>query len=71
MDGSGTDGTGLVGPAPRNRPLSSWMLVPVICLCLATVLMGIFIEPLLALSVAAGEQLINPAAYVLAVKGAK
>jgi hypothetical protein len=33
--------------------------------------MGLFIEPLLALSVAAGEQLMDPAAYVLAVKGEK
>ncbi len=56
---------------PRNRSLSPWMLTPVICLCLVTVLMGLFIEPLLALSVAAGEQLMDPAAYVLAVKGGK
>ncbi|HSL61522.1 MAG TPA: proton-conducting transporter membrane subunit, partial [Desulfotignum sp.] len=58
-------------PDPRNQPLSPWMLAPVICLCLVTVLMGIFFEPLLALSVAAGEQIMDPAAYVLAVKAGK
>jgi multicomponent Na+:H+ antiporter subunit D len=32
-------------------------------------LMGIFMEPVLQLSLKAGEQLINPTAYLAAVKG--
>ena len=67
----GTNRAGLDESAPRNQSLSLCMAAPVICLCLVTVLMGIFIEPLLVLSVAAGEQLMDPAAYVLAVKGGK
>jgi multicomponent Na+:H+ antiporter subunit D len=31
--------------------------------------MGIFMEPVLQMSLAAGEQLIHPAAYLAAVKG--
>ncbi|MDT8379149.1 MAG: proton-conducting transporter membrane subunit [Desulfotignum sp.] len=62
-------------PSPQDRdasqapPLSPWMMTPVLCLCLMIVLMGLFIEPILQLSLTAGEQLIHPAAYVAAVKG--
>ncbi|MCF8093418.1 MAG: Na+/H+ antiporter subunit D [Desulfotignum sp.] len=55
------------GPVPGNS--SAWMLAPVICLCLLTVLLGLFMEPVIRFSLAAGEQLMNPSAYILAVKG--
>jgi multicomponent Na+:H+ antiporter subunit D len=45
------------------------MMGPVLGLCLMIVLMGIFIEPVFHLALTAGEQLIDPAAYVAAVKG--
>jgi multicomponent Na+:H+ antiporter subunit D len=56
-------------PIADIRFLSPWMMTPVLCLCLITVLMGIFIEPVFHLALTAGEQLIHPAAYVAAVKG--
>ncbi len=54
---------------PAGEKLSFWSLAPVLCLCLFTVLLGLFIEPVLQLALVAGEQLLNPAAYILAVKG--
>ncbi|MCA1788076.1 MAG: Na+/H+ antiporter subunit D, partial [Desulfobacteraceae bacterium] len=57
------------GTAPAGEKISFWMLAPVLVLCLFTVLMGLFIEPVLQLASVAGEQLMNPAAYILAVKG--
>jgi multicomponent Na+:H+ antiporter subunit D len=62
-------------PAPQNqtasetRTLPPQMMGPVLGLCLMIVLMGIFIEPVFHLALTAGEQLIDPAAYVAAVKG--
>jgi multicomponent Na+:H+ antiporter subunit D len=62
-------------PSPRKqaaseiRTLSPWMMGPLLGLCLMILLMGIFMEPVLQLSLKAGEQLINPAAYLAAVKG--
>jgi multicomponent Na+:H+ antiporter subunit D len=64
-------------PAPQNqtasetRTLPPWMMGPVLGLCLMIVLMGIFIEPVFHLALTAGEQLVDPAAYVAAVTGGK
>jgi multicomponent Na+:H+ antiporter subunit D len=63
-------------PSPQTkdtadiRPLSPWRMGPLLGLGLMILLMGIFMEPVLQLSLRAGEQLINPAAYLAAVKGA-
>ena len=56
------------GPA-AVKPLSAWMMAPVMGLALITVLTGLFIEPVYRFALAAGEQLMNPTLYILAVKG--
>ncbi|MEX1312538.1 MAG: proton-conducting transporter membrane subunit [Desulfotignum sp.] len=62
-------------PSPRPRDISNtqgspwWMMAPVLSLCLLILLMGIFMEPVLQVALAAGEQLLHPAAYMAAVKG--
>lgn len=62
-------------PSPQTkdtadvRPLSPWMMGPLLGLCLMILLMGLFMEPVWQLSLKAGEQLINPSAYLAAVKG--
>jgi multicomponent Na+:H+ antiporter subunit D len=45
------------------------MMGPLLGLCLMILLMGLFMEPVWQLSLKAGEQLINPSAYLAAVKG--
>ncbi|MBU1194129.1 MAG: Na+/H+ antiporter subunit D [Proteobacteria bacterium] len=45
------------------------LMGPVLCLCLLTVLIGVFMEPVLKFALVAGEQLMSPHQYVLAVKG--
>ncbi len=64
-------------PSPQTqdvseiRTLSPWMMGPVLGLCLMLVVMGLFIEPVFHLALTAGEQLMDPAGYVAAVKGGK
>lgn len=50
-------------------PLSRWMLTPVLVLALVTVLLGIFMEPLIQYAWVAAEQLLAPQAYISAVLG--
>ena len=52
----------------RSR-LSAWMLGPVLALAMITVLLGIFMEPVIRFSVIAAEQLLDPGPYVSAVLG--
>ena len=63
-------------PAPVSSPppsarhqLSVWMLGPVLALALLTVLLGIFMEPVIRFSMIAADQLLDPRAYVSAVLG--
>ena len=52
-----------------DKPLSAWMMAPVLGLALITILTGLFMEPVYRVALVAGEQLMNPAPYILAVKG--
>ena len=52
-----------------KRPLSSWMLAPVLSLSLVTVLLGLFMEPVIQFSMAAAGQLMDPQIYISAVLG--
>jgi multicomponent Na+:H+ antiporter subunit D len=54
---------------PARQALSAWMLGPVLVLALMTVLLGIFMEPVIRFAVIAAEQLLDPRAYVSAVMG--
>ena len=63
-------------PAPAEvngscvkRPLSPWMLAPVLSLALVTVLLGLFMEPMIQFSMVAAGQLMDPKAYISAVLG--
>lgn len=47
----------------------AWMLVPIACLSLTTVLIGLFGEPLFEFSERAAEQLLDPEGYISAVFG--
>ena len=65
-------------PAPNgergssaNGPLSPWMLAPVLILALVTVLLGLFMEPVIRFSVSAAGQLMDPQVYVKAVMGGR
>jgi len=51
------------------KPLSAWMMAPVLSLALITILTGLFMEPVYRVAVVVGEQLMNPMPYILAVKG--
>jgi multicomponent Na+:H+ antiporter subunit D len=51
------------------RPLSAWMMAPVLGLAIITIVTGLFMEPVYRLAMVAGEQLMNPVQYILAVKG--
>jgi multicomponent Na+:H+ antiporter subunit D len=55
-------------PAGRSRP-SAWMLGPVLALALITVLLGIFMEPVIRFAVIAAGQLLDPGPYISAVLG--
>jgi len=58
------------GPSPSPpAPLSPWMLAPVLTLALVTVLLGLFMEPLIQYALAAADQLLDPQAYITAVLG--
>ena len=45
------------------------MLAPVLTLALVTVLLGLFMEPLIQYAFIAAEQLLDPRAYIAAVLG--
>ena len=45
------------------------MLAPVLTLALVTVLLGLFMEPLIQYALAAADQLLDPQAYITAVLG--
>ncbi len=55
-------------PVDRKR-LSWWMLTPIILLAATTVLMGLFMEPVIQFAVFAAEQLLNPQEYINVVLG--
>lgn len=49
--------------------LSAWMLAPVLVLALITVVLGLFMGPIIELAMAAAERLLDPQAYIAAVLG--
>ena len=57
-----------VSPTSGKR-LSWWMLSPVVALATLTVVMGIFMEPVIQFALFAAEQLLNQQVYVSAVLG--
>lgn len=52
-----------------GKHLSRWMLTPIIVLAGTTVLMGIFMEPVIQFAVFAAEQLLDPQDYINVVLG--
>ncbi len=54
---------------PDRHRFSPWMLGPVLVLALITVLLGLFMEPVLRFALIAAEQLLDPQAYLGAVFG--
>jgi multicomponent Na+:H+ antiporter subunit D len=56
-------------PPPSEGPLSPWLLTPVLALALATVLLGLLMEPVLQYALTASAQLLNPEEYRNAVLG--
>jgi multicomponent Na+:H+ antiporter subunit D len=60
---AGVDGSSI------KRPMSPWMLVPVLSLALVTVVLGLCMEPVIQFSMKAAAQLMDPQAYVRAVLG--
>jgi multicomponent Na+:H+ antiporter subunit D len=63
-------------PAPAEvngsrvkHPLSPWMLAPVLSLALVTVLLGLFMEPMIQFSMVAAGHLMDPKVYISAVLG--
>ncbi len=64
-------------PAPARAALPAsqvglaGMILPIAVLALLTLSIGLLAEPLLALSTAAAEQLLNPAAYIQTVLGGR
>ena len=56
---------------PKTRPssLSAWMLAPVLTLALVTVLLGLFMEPVIRFALASADQLLHPLPYINAVLG--
>lgn len=55
-------------PLPDTRGLG-WMLAPVAALALITVVIGLGAQPFYELATRAGDQLSDPTAYILAVRG--
>ena len=51
--------------------LSPWMITPVLVLALVTVLLGLFMEPVIRFSVTAAGQLMDPQVYISAVLGSR
>jgi len=58
-----------VNGSPIRRPLSPWMLGPVLSLSLVTVLLGLCMEPVIQFSMVAAGQLMDPQVYIRAVLG--
>jgi multicomponent Na+:H+ antiporter subunit D len=65
-------------PAPDKRPVSSvkrplspWMLAPVLSLALVTVVLGLCMEPVIRFSELAAGQLMDPQVYIEAVLGGR
>jgi multicomponent Na+:H+ antiporter subunit D len=56
-------------PSSGRPRLSAWMLGPVLALALITMLMGIFMEPVIQFCITAAGQLLDPRAYISAVMG--
>ena len=54
---------------PVKHPLSAWMLTPVLALGLITILLGLFMEPVIRFAVFAAGQLMDPQPYISAVLG--
>jgi multicomponent Na+:H+ antiporter subunit D len=54
---------------PVKHPLSAWMLTPVLALGLITILLGLFMEPVIRFAVFAAGQLMDPQPYITAVLG--
>lgn len=54
-----------------NCLISPWMLVPVLSLALVTVLIGLFMEPVIRFSMSAAGQLMDPQVYIKAVMGGR
>lgn len=54
-------------PTPQLRQVGITLLLPIMLLSLLTVLMGIFAEPVVALTQKAANQLMNPSDYIQAV----
>jgi multicomponent Na+:H+ antiporter subunit D len=52
---------------PAKRPLSGWMLTPVLVLATFTVALGLFMGPVIDLASGAAERLLDPQAYIRAV----
>ncbi len=60
------------GESPgAGRSISPWLLAPVLVLALATVVLGLSMEPVLRYALTAAAQLLEPQAYVNAVLGGK
>jgi multicomponent Na+:H+ antiporter subunit D len=54
-----------------HRPLSPWMLAPVLSLALVTIGLGLCMEPVIQFSMSAAGQLLTPQVYVEAVLGGR
>jgi multicomponent Na+:H+ antiporter subunit D len=66
-----TDGNGAAGPAPEDSPRGlRLMMAPVAFLAFLTLALGLAPGPMLALSMDAAAQLLDPSDYVRAVLGA-
>jgi multicomponent Na+:H+ antiporter subunit D len=55
---------------PHQKHLPTWMMAPVLALALITVLLGLFMEPVIQYAAVAAGQLMDPRAYVGVVLGA-
>jgi len=60
-------------PAPvadiiKKTPASPWMLAPVLVLAAAIILLGLGMEPVIRFAETAAGQLLDPGAYVAAVR---
>jgi len=65
-----TDGSQLESANPNPNDSSIRLLIfPIIALATLSVLMGLFVEPFLALTTRAAEQLMNPTEYIQCVLG--
>ena len=56
-------------PSPHHQHLG-WMVAPAVGMALATIVLGVAIEPFYSLMERAAEQLLNPAEYIAALQSA-